>query len=70
MDKSSWEKIKRLIPKSYSWQTQYASKRNRKGRAMGGTVVGVRLEIEKNKDRGKSGREGIAEIKVRLREKW
>lgn len=32
------------------------------------TVVGIRLEIKKDRDRGKSGREGIVEIKVRLRE--
>lgn len=39
----------------YSWQTQFASKRNRKGRAMeGGTVVEVRLKVEMREDGGES----------------
>lgn len=42
MDKRSWERIKRLVPKGYSRQIQYASKRKKKGRAMNEVVVGAR----------------------------
>lgn len=58
VDKRNCEKIKRLTPNGYNWQIEYASKRNRKGRAMNGIVVGVRLGIEKGGDRrGENGEE-------------
>lgn len=45
---------------------QYASKRNRKERAIGGIMVKVRLRIEKERDRGGNGEERMVEIKIRF----
>lgn len=41
-----WGKMKGKLPKRYNWEVQMAKRRNRKGRAMSGMVMGVRRGIE------------------------
>lgn len=41
------------LPKGYIWVTQWAGRRNRKGRAMGGMIIGVRIGIGKGKGKRK-----------------
>lgn len=44
------EGIKGKLPRGYVWGVQWAEKKNRKGRAMGGMVMGIKREIvEKGK---------------------
>jgi len=40
LDKKGWEKIKKRMPKEFSWRVQLATRRNRKGRANGGMLLG------------------------------
>lgn len=47
-----------MAPKGCRWQTQYASKSNRKEEVMGEIVVEVKLGIEKRGYRGESKRRG------------
>lgn len=73
VDKRSWERIKQLVLVGYNWRAQYISRRNRKGRAMEGIVVGVKLGTEKGGDKlvwkeGKNKEERLVEVKVRQRE--
>ncbi|KMQ93504.1 hypothetical protein RF55_6395 [Lasius niger] len=48
VDSKGWEKIKGKLPKRYRWEVQYASRKSKKGRAMGGMIMGIRRgkEIE------------------------
>ncbi|XP_071576349.1 uncharacterized protein [Temnothorax nylanderi] len=66
-----WERIRGRLPKGYEWGVQMAKKKNKKGRAMGGMIMGIRKEIkEKGTEIGR-GREGLIEGKVRIgKEKW
>lgn len=40
-----WEKIRGKLLKGYIWGRQEAKRRNRKGRAMGGMLMGIRREL-------------------------
>lgn len=44
-EEKGWERIRRYLPKGYVWKTQWAKRRNRKGRAMGGMAMGIRKEM-------------------------
>jgi len=59
-----WEKIKGKLPKGYSWEVQLARRRNKRGRAMGGMLMGVRggIEIIKREEE-----EGIMMRVIRLK---
>jgi len=45
MEDKEWEKIRRFVPKGYVWRTQWAKKRNKKGRAIGGMAMGIKKEL-------------------------
>ncbi|KMQ86086.1 hypothetical protein RF55_15041 [Lasius niger] len=45
MDGKSWERVERRLPKGYRWEKQLAKRRSKKGRPMGGMLVGVREEL-------------------------
>lgn len=40
------------MPKEYVWEIQEAGKRNRKGCAIGGMIMGCREELKKERDGG------------------
>jgi len=42
VDEKGWKKVKSWLPKGFKWRVQYASKRNKKGRAMGGMIMGIK----------------------------
>lgn len=66
MDKRSWERLKRLLPVGYNWRVQYANRRNRKGTAMGGIVVGTIVGIEREGNEEENKEEEPVEVGVRL----
>lgn len=37
------------LPKGYVWEAQHAKKEHKKGRAIGGMVMGIRTEIAEEK---------------------
>lgn len=42
VDKENWEKLKGRLPKTHEWGCKYATRLKKKGRAMGGLIVGKR----------------------------
>ncbi|XP_071568793.1 uncharacterized protein [Temnothorax nylanderi] len=69
MDGRGWERIRENLPKEFNWRVQIASRRNKKGRACGGMLIGIRSGIEEIKE-GKrmEEEEGKVEIKIRIGE--
>jgi len=55
--KKGWERVRKWLPKGYVWEMQEAEKKNKKGKAMGGMVMGRRVEIEEKRGERK-GEEG------------
>lgn len=53
--KKDWERV-REMPKGYKWETQWAARKNKKGRAMG-MMVGMRggIKIRRDKRKEKEG---------------
>nr|XP_012232396.1 PREDICTED: golgin subfamily A member 6-like protein 22 [Linepithema humile] len=51
MEEKGWEEIKRRLPKGYIWGAQWAEKENRKGRAMGGMIMGIRKHLMEKGER-------------------
>lgn len=50
-DDKEWERIRGFMPKGYVWRAQWAKKRSRKGRTIGGMAMGIRKElIDKEKE--------------------
>lgn len=45
VEERGWEKIKKCLPKGYKWGVQFAGRRSKKGRAMGGMLMGIWWEI-------------------------
>lgn len=52
------------LPKGYIWMTQWAGKKNKKGRAMGGMIIEIRKGIRMERESEKENKEGIINIKV------
>lgn len=72
VEKKEWEKIRNNFPKGYTWEAQFAKKEHKKGRAIGGLVMGVRKElVEEKKEKKENQEEGmiVGEMKV-IGEKW
>ena len=59
MEEKEWGKIKKKLPKGYIWGTQWASRKSKKGRAIGGVIMGIRKEIAEKGGRIETGEEGV-----------
>ncbi|XP_070157223.1 uncharacterized protein [Polyergus mexicanus] len=46
VDEKGWRGVKNKLQKGFKWGVQYASRKNKKGRAMGGMIMGIRRERE------------------------
>lgn len=42
LEKREWERWKERLPRGYEWEIQLARRKNRKGRVIGGMVIGIR----------------------------
>lgn len=70
MDSKSWEKIRNKLPEGYDWGMQFAGKVNRKGKARGGIIMGIRKKLKEKKCSIRSVREGmVGRVKVG-KERW
>lgn len=45
LEERGWERVKRRLPKECRWEMQEAKRKNKKCRAMGGIVMGIRKEL-------------------------
>jgi len=51
IDRKGWKGIMGKLPRGYRWGMQWATRKNKRGRAMGGMVMGIRRELfEKGKE--------------------
>lgn len=46
MDKKKWEESRGKLPKEYRWKMQEARRRDKKGKACGDMLMGIRKGIE------------------------
>jgi len=72
VEEKNWEKMKDRLPKEYRWGKQVAKRKNRKGRPMGGMMIGVREEKEEMKMiRMEEKGEGVMAVEVEIKkERW
>ncbi|EFN61228.1 hypothetical protein EAG_16367 [Camponotus floridanus] len=70
LQRKGWERIKKWLPKEYIWEMQEAEKRNIRGRAMGGMIMGRREEIEVEKEEEQGKERGIMTGKMCLGGEW
>ncbi|TGZ48452.1 Uncharacterized protein DBV15_12818 [Temnothorax longispinosus] len=71
LEQEEWEKMKNRVPKEFNWRIQGAKKERvgRKGRAIGGIMMGVRKGLEGEEEWVKE--EGLMIREVRWKkEKW
>nr|XP_012235057.1 PREDICTED: trichohyalin-like [Linepithema humile] len=64
-----WEKIKRWLPRGLIWGMQEAKRVNKKGRAMGGMIMGIRKDILENGTGIEKEKEGIMVGNIKIGEK-
>jgi len=71
VDRKKWDNIRYRMPKGFRWKVQWAGRKNRRGRAMGGMLMGIRADfIVEEVGKGKE-EEGIITAKVRMgEEQW
>ncbi|XP_029054555.2 eukaryotic translation initiation factor 3 subunit A-like [Osmia bicornis bicornis] len=73
LERKGWEKIEGGLPKGYRWEAQLAERKNKKGRAMGGMLMGVRENLMEKEGRiiNEEEKRGIMTAEFRRgEEKW
>lgn len=71
MDNKKREKIRRFVPKGYVWRTQWAKKRNKKGRAIGRIAMRIKKELIDKKKETEADEEEMMIGRVRRgEERW
>ncbi|XP_029163724.1 golgin subfamily A member 6-like protein 22, partial [Nylanderia fulva] len=71
MEEKSWKKVRRMLPKGYIWGVQGASRKNERGRAIGGMIMGMRKEIAEKGEEMEMEKEGFAIGRVKVGgERW
>lgn len=45
VDTKEWKEVKGKLSRGYEWRVQLAGKKNKKGRAMKGMIMGIKREI-------------------------
>ncbi|TGZ50572.1 hypothetical protein DBV15_11468 [Temnothorax longispinosus] len=68
---NGWEKIRRRLPRGYEWEVQTAKRKNKKGRAIGRIIMGIRKGLKEKGTEVEIDREGLIAGKVRIGgERW
>jgi len=71
VENRGWERIRGRMTKGYKWKVQLASRKSKKGRAIGGMVIGVRNGIEVIEEVEERVTEGIIKRVIKIGEqKW
>lgn len=70
-EKRGMGKTERRMPKDYKWKVQLASRKNKKGRVIGGMLMGIRRRLKVMEEEGGREMEGMMMRLVRIgQEKW
>lgn len=59
MDEKRWEKVKGKLEGGFEWEVQLARRKSKKGRAMGGILMGIRRELLERETKIEMEEEGI-----------
>ncbi|XP_024890196.1 golgin subfamily A member 6-like protein 22 [Temnothorax curvispinosus] len=66
-----WERIRGRLPRGYKWGVQMAKRKNKKERAIGGIIMGIRKGFKEKGTEIETDREGLIAGKVRIGgERW
>jgi len=58
------------MTKGFRWEAQMASRKNKKGRAIGGIIIGIRNGIEMIEETEERIVEGIMKRMIKIGEEW
>jgi len=61
MNEKGWGRTRERLLKGYKWKMQIARRRNRKGRAFGGMLMGIRKELTEEEEEGRKKEEWYAD---------
>ncbi|KMQ88498.1 hypothetical protein RF55_12004 [Lasius niger] len=71
LDGKGWERIRERLPDRYTWKTQLAKRKNKKGRACGGMLLGIKKDVLIKKKGSREEEEGRMECTVKIGEiRW
>ncbi|XP_066585917.1 golgin subfamily A member 6-like protein 22 [Prorops nasuta] len=71
LEEKGWETLKKKMPRGHEWWVQWAKRQEKKGRAKGRIVMGVKKGMKGKRKREEEEEEGIMEIEVKIgREEW
>ncbi|XP_070526965.1 golgin subfamily A member 6-like protein 2 [Cardiocondyla obscurior] len=70
LEEKKWKRLRSKLPKGYKWINKGAEKQNKKGRAMGGMVMGWREDLEGEEELEFEDRKGMIGIKIKSGKVW
>lgn len=71
VDEMRWIKLRKKLPGGYVWEEQIARRESRRGRALGGMLMGIRKQIMEKGSRIETEKEGIIAGVVKIgKERW
>ncbi|KAL6419708.1 hypothetical protein ACFW04_013672 [Cataglyphis niger] len=70
LDRKGWDSARGYLSKGYRWKVQLAKRRNKKGRAIGGMLLGIKKEL-KVEEVKVIKRNGLLEVELKVEDrKW
>lgn len=66
LEEKGWKRIRDRMTKGFRWEAQMASRKNRKRRAIGRMVIGVRNGTEMIEETGERVTEGIMKKMIKI----
>ncbi|XP_011858385.1 PREDICTED: golgin subfamily A member 6-like protein 22 [Vollenhovia emeryi] len=69
VEEKGWRKVRDRLPEGFIWRMQAAVKKNKKGRAAGGMMIGIRKEVAITDTEREEESEGVMIGKVKLDKK-
>lgn len=71
VEEKGWKRLKERLPRGYVWKCQAAKRRNRKGRAVDGMIMGIKKEVIEKGGEEEREVEGLVVGRIRWgRESW
>lgn len=71
LEETQWRKLEPNLPVEYKWKCQLAKRENKKGRARGGIITGVKRNMQEIDSSNQVDIEGVQERNIRMgRKEW